>query len=95
MDTETAFAVLRNDQGAIVLAMNAHSGVPESPRLLFDGVDSAMLYRSRGKTIRFSQIHRDVVDDIRQLDQLIVAEWDQHDMKQAYQVPVKHVERLP
>lgn len=88
--TEPYFDFIINKSGEMMLVLEGRQRPPhEDARLVFDGKESAALFRDQQETIYLTNMPKDVLKRLRKANNIIVAEMLlDGDIQQAYDVEV-------
>ena len=89
--TEGTYEILQNAAGEILIMIKQRRGGPENPRFVYDGGDTALLYRSRESAVFLGGINPDARQPIKAVDEVLVAEIDGDEVAREYMVPVRLV----
>ena len=57
--SEGQYDILQNAAGEILIIIQYRAGGPENPRLVYDGGDQALLYRSRESAVMLEAINQE------------------------------------
>jgi hypothetical protein len=88
------YNIFQNGAGEILIIISVKPGAPVEPRLIYDGGDFALLYRSRECSLRFSEINVDARSALMAVDKVLVVEVENNDVSREYDVPIRHVKSL-
>ncbi|MBS4773654.1 MAG: hypothetical protein KHX55_05205 [Proteobacteria bacterium] len=91
---ESTYDILQNAAGEILLMIKQRRGGPENPRFVYDGGDTALLYRSRESSVFLGGINADARAPLKRVDEILVAEIDGEEVAREYTVPVRIVRDL-
>ena len=94
---ESRYDILQNAKGEILIMIGYREGGPENPRIVYDGSDVALLYRSRESVVLLPGIHKEARAPIKAVTEVLVVEVENDDVAREYKVPmriVKNVEAL-
>lgn len=91
---ESTYDILQNAAGEILLMIKQRRGGPENPRFVYDGGDTALLYRSRESSVFLGGINADARAPLKRVDEILVAEIDGEEVAREYSVPVRIVRDL-
>lgn len=93
---EPYYDFLENDRGALMLVIEAKTGTPDRPRILFNGKDAAVFYRRPEEAVHLVEIPADVAGPLAKVGEILVSEMTEDgDYAAVYEVPVKCVQQLP
>ncbi|MBE6452856.1 MAG: hypothetical protein E7012_05150 [Alphaproteobacteria bacterium] len=93
-DTEGTYDILQNAAGEILIIIKHRRGGPENPRFVYDGGETALLYRSRESSVFLGNITDDARSPLKIVDEILVAEIDGDEVAREYLVPVRIVRNL-
>lgn len=92
------YHILQNAKGDILIMIDSYDGGPENPRVVYDGGDTMLLYRSRESVVFLRNINEDARKPIKSVDEILIVEFDEEDdVAREYKAPlriVKSVEAL-
>jgi len=91
---EGTYEILQNAAGEILIMIKQRRGGPENPRFVYDGGDTALLYRSRESSVFLGGIIKDARQPLKAVDEVLVAEIDGDEVAREYLVPVRLVRDL-
>ena len=91
---EGSFDILQNAAGEILLMIKQRRGGPENPRFVYDGGETALLYRSRENSVFLQGINEEARSPLKSVDEILVAEIDGEEVAREYVVPVRIVRNL-
>lgn len=92
-EKEKEFNILQNGAGDILFLISVRPGGPENPRLVFDGNNSALLYRSRESAVILEGINPDAKLPLQSVDEVLVVELDGEEVAREYMVPLRVVKK--
>lgn len=92
--TEGTYDILQNAAGEILIMIKQRRGGPENPRFVYDGGETALLYRSRESSVFLGSINADARTPLKSVDEVLVAEIDGDEVAREYVVPVRIVRDL-
>ncbi len=95
VEVENHYDILKNSEGELLVAIKARMGGSERPKILYDGQDQALLYRSVDQTIVLDYINPGVRETFANIRQVLVVELRDDDIVREYMVPVRRVAKLP
>ena len=93
-NTEGTYDILQNATGEILIMIRQRRGGPENPRFVYDGGETALLYRSRESSVFLGDINVDARAPLKRVDEILVAEIDGDEVAREYVVPVRIVRSL-
>lgn len=85
------YSILQNAKGEIMIMMDSRAGGPENPRFIYDGGDTALLYRSQESSVAFRRIEAGAREPLKSVSEILVVEIDNDDVEREYIVPVRLV----
>ena len=88
------YDILQNGAGEILIIIQAKSGEPKNPRIVYDGGSYALFYRSPDSSVMFTNINEGARPAIRAVDEVIMVEVKNDDVCREYTVPVRNVRSL-
>ena len=88
------YSILQNDKGEIMLLMDSREGEPEDSRFIYDGTDTALLYRSDESSVAFRHIDEGARQPLKEAKEILVVEIENDDVEREYMVPVRIVKNV-
>lgn len=88
------YDILQNAAGEILIIIKYHEGGPENPRLVYDGGDAALLYRSRESAVLLESINDKARSPLKSVDEVLMVEVEGDDVAREYKVPVRVIKSL-
>lgn len=88
------YDIMQNAKGDILIMIDSYEGGPENPRVLYDGGDTILLYRSRESAIFLNNIEEEARKPVKTVSEVLVAEFENNDFVREYKVPVRIVKNL-
>lgn len=88
------YDMLQNAAGEILIITNYREGKPENPRIVYDGGDQALFYKSRECAWMLNNIAEEAREPLSKVDEVVVAEIEDDDVAREYKVPVRLVRSL-
>ena len=85
------YSILQNHKGEIMVMMDARVGCPENPRFIYDGSDTALLYRSQESSVAFRKIDKIARAELKAVTEVLVVEVLNDEVEREYTVPVRIV----
>lgn len=93
---EDAFDFIENDEGKMLMVIEAREDEPADPVLYFDGEITGALVRSPDETIRLPMIPAAVGERLDELPTILVSEvTEDGDIAFVYEVAVNIIDTLP
>lgn len=89
--TKGKYSILQNARGEIMIMMNAREGAPENPRFIYDGKDTALLYRNQNSSISLPNIDAGARAPLKSTTEVLVVETANDEVVREYVVPVRLV----
>lgn len=93
-NTEGHYDIIRNDDGELLLFINPREFEPKNPRLVFDGGDMALLYRSKKSAVMLNNIASPASEALCIVEKICVVEVQNDEAVRQYYVPIKIVKSL-
>lgn len=97
MNTPNKYQILQNSKGDVLVIVGYQDSVPHTPRLIYDGGDSVLLYRNASSCIRLRNIGASAREALQMVDEVIVIERENDERGRQYMaeiVMVSSVEAL-
>lgn len=91
---EGRYDILQNAAGEILIIIKYHEGGPENPRLVYDGGDAALLYRSRESAVLLDEINEKARKPLKSVNEVLMVEVEHDDVAREYKVPVRIISSL-
>lgn len=88
------YSILQNSKGEIMLMMDSREGEPENPRFIYDGTDTALLYRSQDSSVAFRHIDEGARKPLKEAKEILVVEIENDDVEREYNAPVRLVKNV-
>ncbi|MBE6338651.1 MAG: toll/interleukin-1 receptor domain-containing protein [Lentimicrobiaceae bacterium] len=92
--TKGAYSIMSNEKGEILLMLSAREGEPESPRFIYDGSGTALLYRNHDSSVAFRDIDEEARMPLKSVAEILVIEVLNDDKEREYMVPVRLVKNV-
>ncbi len=92
--SEGRYEILKNAAGEIMIIIKYRAGGPENPRMVYDGGEQALLYRSRESSVMLGNIHKEARNPLKSVDEILVVEIEDDDVAREYKVPMRVVKSL-
>lgn len=78
-----------------MISLHARDPEPESPVLIYDGGNHALLYRTPGSSVLLDFIHPEVRPYLLKAEQVLIAETQNYQIVREYTVVCRRVKNLP
>ena len=88
------YDMLQNAAGEILIIIEYREGGPENPRLVYDGGEQALLYRSRESAFMLNAIAPEARMPLKSVSEVLMVEIENDDVAREYKVPVRIVRSL-
>ena len=92
-EKEKKINILQNGAGEIMFLISMRLGGPENPRMVFDGINSILLYRSRESAVILENINPDAKVPLQAVNEVLVVELDGEEVAREYMVPLRTVKK--
>lgn len=92
--TSGHYSIMQNEKGDIMIMMEARVGNPEHPRLIYDGNEMALLYRSQESSVSFKNIDKEAREPLKNVAEVLVVEILNDEVEREYLVPVRIVKDI-
>lgn len=89
------YGVLLNEEGEVLFAIRARLDGAQQPRMLYDGGDCAVFYRSKEHIIYLENLIAMVRKPLSQIKQVLFVEVFENAIVREYIVPVSFVDKMP
>ena len=86
---ESRYDILQNKAGEILIIINSRAGGPENPRVLYDGGETAILYRTKDMAVVFKNIAQGARKPLKMVSSMLIVEVEDEDVLREYTVPVR------
>lgn len=84
------YSILHNENGEIMVMIDAREGEPDDPRFIYDG-KMALLFRNFDSSIAFRNIDPEAHEALRGIDEVLVIEVLNDDVAREYIAPLRRV----
>lgn len=92
--TGSRYDMLQNEAGEILILINYQKTEPDGPRIVYDGGEKALLYRSRESALFLENISLEARVPLSQVEEVLVAEVKDDDVAREYKVPMRIIRKL-
>lgn len=86
-----AYSILQNANGEIMVMISSREGEPDNPHFIYDGKDTALLYRSPESSMAFRHIDEGAKEPLRNVKEVLIVEIEDDDVAREYNAPVRMV----
>jgi len=86
-----AYSILQNAKGEIMVMMDSREGEPENPRFIYDGNETALLYRNPDSSVAFRHIDEGAQEPLRTVKEVLIVEIENDDVAREYNAPIRMV----
>lgn len=94
LNQESKYDILQNEEGEILIIINSRAGGPEDPRFVYDGGETALLYRSKESAVVFKDIAKEARIPLKSVTTMLIVEVEDEDVAREYVVPVRVVKDI-
>ena len=91
---EGRYDILQNEAGEIIIIIKYHEGGPDNPRIVYDGTENALLYRSKGSAVILEHINTKAREPLMKVEEVLVVEVKGDDVAREYKVPMRKIRSL-
>ena len=95
MEHEVNFNILKNGEGNLMLLVHARVGGVSNSKIVYDGGQKALLYRTDKETIALDFIHPAIRGDLKKKKEVLVVEVNAGAVVREYMAAVQAVKTLP
>lgn len=92
--TPRRYDMLQNKEGEILIIIEKRPEEPDNPRLVYDGGDQALLYRSKVSATMLNTIAEQAREPLMNVEKVLIVETDDDDVVREYNAKVMHVRSL-
>ena len=94
-EQEDFYEAFLNKHNEIMFAIAFRESQPEDAKIIYDGGEHALFYRSPDKTIILDYIHPEIREPLKNSSNVLISEVTTFKVEREYNVPVKIVKQLP
>ncbi|MGD9637478.1 MAG: hypothetical protein AB7U85_00290 [Alphaproteobacteria bacterium] len=94
-EQEDFYEAFLNKHDEIMFAIAFRENQPEDAKIIYDGGEHALFYRSPDKTILLDYLHPEIRDPLTKCAEVLISEVTRLKVEREYNVPVKIVKKLP
>jgi len=84
------YSILQNENGEIMVMIDAREGEPEDPRFIYDG-KMALLFRNFDSNVLFRNIDPEAHEALQEVNEVLVIEVLNDDVEREYITPIRRV----
>ena len=95
MEREVNFNILKNGEGNLMFLVHARVGGVSSSKIVYDGGQMALLYRTKEDIVALDFIHPAIRADLKKKKEVLVVEVDGGAVVREYMASVQVVKVLP
>jgi hypothetical protein len=85
------YTILQDHEGGLVLVIDLQPSAPNEPMFIYDGGDTALLFRDWDSTIRINKISEDARPILKNAENIFVVEIQGEDILRDYYAPIRIV----
>lgn len=89
IDESSRYDILQNEDGEILIIIDSRAGGPENPRFVYDGGETALLYRNKDIAVVFEKIAKDAHLPLKSVSNMLIVEVENDIVVREYTVPVR------
>ena len=94
MNTPNEYRILQNSKGDLLIIVGFQDSVPVTPRLIYDGGDSMLLYRNQSSCVCLRRIDKLAREALQMVDDAIVMEYRNGELARQYMAEILMVESV-
>lgn len=91
---EGRYDIVQNAFGEILIIINYHESEPDNPRVVYDGTDTALLYRNKKSAVLLESITTKAKESLMKVDKVLIVEVRDDDVVREYNVPMRKIRSL-
>lgn len=95
VEQEKKYHILKNPAGHLMILIRARLENAESPTIIYDGGEHALLYRNQNNTIVLDYIHPAVRSDLMSVKDILIVEVQGESIIREYNSQVKQMKHIP
>ena len=95
MEREVNFNILKNGEGNLMLLVHARMGGVSDSKVVYDGGQTALLYRTKEDVVALDFIHPAVRSDLKKKKDVLIVEVNGGAIVREYMASVQAVKTLP
>lgn len=85
------YTILQDHEGGLVLVIDLQPSAPNEPMFIYDGGDTALLFRDWDSSIRINNISEDARPILKNAEDIYVVEIQGEDFLRDYYAPIRIV----
>lgn len=85
------YTILQDHEGGLVLVIDLQSSAPKKPMFIYDGGDTALLFRDWDSSIRINKISDEARPILKNAEDIYVIELQGEDILRDYFAPIRIV----
>lgn len=85
------YTILQDHEGGLVLVIDLQSSAPNEPMFIYDGGDTALLFRDWDSSIRINKISDEARPILKNAEDIYVIELQGEDILRDYFAPIRIV----
>lgn len=85
------YTILQDHEGGLVLVIDLQQSAPNEPMFIYDGGDTALLFRDWDSSIRINNISEDARPILKNAEDIYVVEIQGEDILRDYYAPIRIV----
>ena len=91
---EGRYDILQNEAGEILIIIKYHEGEPDNPRIVYDGTDTALLYRNKESAVLLEHINIKAREPLMKIEEVLLVEIQGDEVAREYKVPMRKIRSL-
>ena len=95
MEQENNFNILKNGAGHLMILIRARMTGVDGPYMVYDGGQSALLYRGKKEPVLLDYIHPAIRADLKKQKGVLIVEANDGAVVREYRSPVQVVKKMP
>lgn len=85
------YTILQDHEGGLVLVIDLQPSAPNEPMFIYDGGDTALLFRDWDSSIRINNISEDARPILKNAEDIFIVELQGEDILRDYFAPIRIV----
>ena len=95
MEREVNFNILKNGEGNLMILVHARVNGIENTKVVYDGGQTALLYRNKKDIVALDFIHPAIRSDLKKKKEVLIVEVNGGAIVREYMTPVQAVKTMP